>query len=47
MERNGRRWKRLSSRYEDVAAQFVWETVQQALPPLRAVVEEELKRRDR
>jgi uncharacterized protein with HEPN domain len=21
--------------YEDVAAQFVWETVQQALPPLR------------
>jgi uncharacterized protein with HEPN domain len=33
--------------YEDVAAQFVWETVQQALPPLRAVVEEELKRLDR
>jgi uncharacterized protein with HEPN domain len=30
--------------YEDVAAQFVWETVKQALPPLRAVVEEELKR---
>ncbi len=30
--------------YEDVAAQFVWETVQQALPPLRAVVEEELGR---
>jgi uncharacterized protein with HEPN domain len=33
--------------YEDVAAQFVWETAQQALPPLRAVVEEELKRPDR
>lgn len=33
--------------YEDVAAQFVWETVQRALPPLRAVVEEELKRFDR
>ncbi len=30
--------------YEDVATQFVWETVQRALPPLRAVVEEELKR---
>jgi uncharacterized protein with HEPN domain len=28
--------------YEDVAAQLVWDTVQQALPPLRAVVEEEL-----
>jgi uncharacterized protein with HEPN domain len=28
--------------YEDVAAQFVWETVQQALPPLRAVIEQEL-----
>jgi uncharacterized protein with HEPN domain len=30
--------------YEDVAAQFVWETVQRALQPLRAVVEEELRR---
>lgn len=30
--------------YEDVAARFVWETVQQALPPLRAVVEEEIAR---
>jgi len=29
--------------YEDVAAQFVWETVQVALPPLKAVVEEEIK----
>src|ERR1700760_104556 len=30
--------------YEDVAAQFVWETVQLALPPLRTVIEEEIKR---
>lgn len=30
--------------YEDVAAHLVWETVQQALPPLRAVVEAELAR---
>jgi uncharacterized protein with HEPN domain len=30
--------------YEDVAAQFVWDTVQQALPPLRTVVEAELGR---
>jgi uncharacterized protein with HEPN domain len=28
--------------YEDVAAQDVWNTVQVALPPLRAVVEQEL-----
>ena len=28
--------------YEDVAAHLVWETVRQALPPLRAVVEDEL-----
>ena len=28
--------------YEDVAAQYVWDTVQLALPPLRDVVEEEL-----
>jgi uncharacterized protein with HEPN domain len=28
--------------YEDVAAQLVWNTVQQALPPLRAVIEAEL-----
>jgi uncharacterized protein with HEPN domain len=30
--------------YEDVAAEFVWETVQRALPPLRVVVEAELRR---
>jgi uncharacterized protein with HEPN domain len=30
--------------YEDVAPEFVWETVEQALPPLRAVIEVELKR---
>lgn len=30
--------------YEDVAAHLVWETVQQALPALRAVVEEEIAR---
>ena len=30
--------------YEDVAAEFVWETVQRALPPLRAVIEVELER---
>jgi uncharacterized protein with HEPN domain len=30
--------------YEDVAANYVWDTVQIALPPLRAVVEHELRR---
>jgi uncharacterized protein with HEPN domain len=30
--------------YEDVAAQYVWETVQRALPPLKAVIEQELSR---
>jgi uncharacterized protein with HEPN domain len=30
--------------YEDVAAEFVWETVVRALPPLRAVIEIELER---
>jgi uncharacterized protein with HEPN domain len=30
--------------YEDVAAQYVWETVQLASPPLRVVVEQELVR---
>jgi uncharacterized protein with HEPN domain len=30
--------------YEDVAAEFVWETVMRALPPLRTVTEVELKR---
>ncbi len=29
--------------YEDVAAELVWETVVRALPPLRAVIEFELK----
>ena len=32
--------------YEDVAERRVWSTVQHALPPLRAVVESELKARD-
>jgi uncharacterized protein with HEPN domain len=30
--------------YEDVAAEFVWETVMRALPPLRAAIEVELER---
>jgi uncharacterized protein with HEPN domain len=30
--------------YEDVAAQYVWDTVQLALPPLRAVIEQEVAR---
>jgi uncharacterized protein with HEPN domain len=30
--------------YEDVAAEFVWETVVRALPPLRNVIESELER---
>jgi uncharacterized protein with HEPN domain len=44
-------WKQMAAagnvyrhNYEDVAAHFVWETVQQALPPLRAVVEAEVAR---
>jgi uncharacterized protein with HEPN domain len=28
--------------YEDVLAQLVWDTVQKALPPLRAVIEAEI-----
>jgi len=32
--------------YEDVAAHYVWDTVQLALPPLRLVVEQELARYD-
>ena len=28
--------------YEDVAAQFVWDTVQHALPPLKVIIEQEL-----
>jgi uncharacterized protein with HEPN domain len=31
--------------YEDVAAQFVWDTVQRALPALREVVELEILRK--
>ena len=30
--------------YEDVAAQFIWDTVQQVLPALRIVIEAELDR---
>ena len=30
--------------YEDVAAEFVWETVERALPPLRIAIEIELNR---
>jgi uncharacterized protein with HEPN domain len=30
--------------YEDVAAEFVWETVERALPPLRTAIEIELNR---
>jgi uncharacterized protein with HEPN domain len=30
--------------YEDVAAHFVWETVKQALPPLRAAIAAEISR---
>jgi uncharacterized protein with HEPN domain len=29
--------------YEDVAAEFVWETVTRALPPLRTAIETELR----
>ena len=32
--------------YEDVAASYVWATVQNHLPPLRAVIEAELSRYD-
>jgi uncharacterized protein with HEPN domain len=31
--------------YEDVAARFIWDTLQLALPPLRAVIEQELAQR--
>ncbi len=30
--------------YEDVAARLVWETVQRALPPLKAVIEAEINK---
>jgi uncharacterized protein with HEPN domain len=46
-------WKRMAGAgnvyrhdYEDVAANYVWDTLQIALPPLRAVVEHELPRLD-
>lgn len=29
--------------YEDVAADYVWETVRKELPPLRSVIEQELR----
>ena len=29
--------------YEDVAANFIWETVQNELPPLRMAIEQELR----
>jgi uncharacterized protein with HEPN domain len=32
--------------YEDVAAQLVWDTVQKSLPPLKLVIEEEIRRLD-
>jgi uncharacterized protein with HEPN domain len=32
--------------YEDVAAEFVWETVERALPPLRVAIQAELDRGD-
>jgi uncharacterized protein with HEPN domain len=42
-------WKKIAGagnvyrhNYEDVAARFVWDTVDRALPPLRVVVENEL-----
>ena len=44
-------WKRMAGAgnvyrhdYEDVAANYVWDTVKLALPPLRAVVDAELAR---
>jgi uncharacterized protein with HEPN domain len=33
--------------YEDVAAQFVWDTVQRALPPLRGIIQGEIARRSK
>jgi uncharacterized protein with HEPN domain len=30
--------------YEDVAAQLVWDTVQQSLPPLKIVIGAEIRR---
>jgi uncharacterized protein with HEPN domain len=43
-------WKRMAAAgnvyrhdYEDVAANYVWDTVHDELPPLRAVIEQELR----
>ncbi|MGO9769142.1 MAG: DUF86 domain-containing protein, partial [Roseiarcus sp.] len=43
-------WKRMAGAgnvyrhdYEDVAANYVWDTLQDELPPLRAVVEQYLR----
>ena len=43
-------WKRMAAAgnvyrhdYEDVAANYVWDTMQNDLPPLRAVIEDELR----
>ena len=33
--------------YEDVAARFVWDTVQRDLPPLRVVIQHEIDKLDR
>jgi len=32
--------------YEDVAASYVWRTVENSLPPLRAVIQQELSALD-
>ena len=32
--------------YEDVAARYVWKTVQESLPPLRAAIAAEVSRGD-
>jgi uncharacterized protein with HEPN domain len=42
MEEHGRSGQYLPHDYEDVAAQHVWDTVQIDLPPLRAVIDQEL-----
>jgi len=32
--------------YEDVAAQLIWDTVQKSMPPLKLVIEAEIRRLD-
>jgi uncharacterized protein with HEPN domain len=40
-------WRQMAAAgNEDVAAHFVWDTVQHALPLLKAALEQEAKRRD-